>query len=446
MPPRNLNKSEKTRLRSASRDRTNDALVAAKVHLPNSEWLPPSNTYMGDCIGTLKNHLSSGGTLVQNDIAEYIAASAPAHAADGWNLLGRAVEATTRGDVHSAVHLAYYAELRAAMALLATEGIGIFQDDHVILTEKRKFKVLKGIGTHVATWLILDYWSGLRRSTDLLSRIIRPAGISLQDWLRGFGINTRAFGRKYFRSWGLDLRHLSKGQDREARNRSSYRPTCLSSNALLTAAECAKFVQEFWRLWEPSLGSSFEIDSYLLRLILWDTYGALPASLKGNFNRRVESLLASLSFSSDLSEKWRRFLIKETHQAEPMLFTEANKQPSSTDGKIHLQVIARASILLRVTSGACLELFGSAVITKNNIEFWWEEFGERHGIWDIGLAPDHLGDLWADIEESLMSLQKWETETGATFGYAKWRRSLPGEISVFSECERMGLWALIPGV
>ena len=54
---------------------------------------------------------------------EYVAASAPTHLIDGWSYLARAIDALLRGDAPAAVHLGYYAELRAAMSLLAGGGI-----------------------------------------------------------------------------------------------------------------------------------------------------------------------------------------------------------------------------------------------------------------------------------------------------------------------------------
>ena len=69
---------------------------------------------------------SNSSTIDGGKIAEYIAASIPLHVADGWTFLARAFESIRSGDRNTAVHLAYYAELRAAMSLLASEGVGVF--------------------------------------------------------------------------------------------------------------------------------------------------------------------------------------------------------------------------------------------------------------------------------------------------------------------------------
>ena len=77
--------------------------------------------YNQDVLAALQPSLQQGN-VDGPKIGEYIASSAPLHLADGWNYLSRAFDAACRGDRGAAYHLSYYAELRAAMSLLATEG------------------------------------------------------------------------------------------------------------------------------------------------------------------------------------------------------------------------------------------------------------------------------------------------------------------------------------
>jgi hypothetical protein len=66
-------------------------------------------------------------------LAQYIAASSILHCADGWSYLGRAINCLLKGDPHRVVHLAYYAELRAALSLLASEAIGVFSRNNFVI-------------------------------------------------------------------------------------------------------------------------------------------------------------------------------------------------------------------------------------------------------------------------------------------------------------------------
>jgi hypothetical protein len=92
------------------------------------------------------------------DFAECVAASALVHCGDGWGYLGRAADAILKGDLHASVHLIYYSELRASMALLATQGIYIGSGRHFALDGAGGAALLSAEGTHAAAWKIFDVW------------------------------------------------------------------------------------------------------------------------------------------------------------------------------------------------------------------------------------------------------------------------------------------------
>ena len=51
-------------------------------------------------------------------VLDVLAATGPSHCLDGWTFLSRALAALLSGDTHTTRHLAYYAQLRAALSLL----------------------------------------------------------------------------------------------------------------------------------------------------------------------------------------------------------------------------------------------------------------------------------------------------------------------------------------
>ena len=75
----------------------------------------------------------SNDRINSDRLSEYIGISAPVHSMDGWSFLGRSIHCLSRGDPYIAVHLAYYAELRAALAILAAQGIGVFSYPHCVI-------------------------------------------------------------------------------------------------------------------------------------------------------------------------------------------------------------------------------------------------------------------------------------------------------------------------
>ena len=173
----------------------------------------------------------------------HLAASAPTHCCDGWAFLGRAVASYLRGDPDTA-RRAYYAELRAAMAMLATEGIGIFSRLHFSIDKQQKASIGARTGTHVATWAILEEWASRNQAADLMGRILTPRDIPMNDWLNHFspGAVWAPVAEDWLRVMGLDLKRLSA--DRDARNEASYRPTqlnpCAANTPEAIAAICAE--------------------------------------------------------------------------------------------------------------------------------------------------------------------------------------------------------------
>src|SRR5690606_32342474 len=126
----------------------------------------------------------------------YVAASSVLHVFDGWSYLGRAIECALRGDIDASRHLAYYAELRAAMSVLGSEGVGIFSSHHVAIDSlgvvhrinRKTRKDWQRLATHQFVWPCLEYWSSLSRASELLGQVIRPRGIEFSEWLDALGV------------------------------------------------------------------------------------------------------------------------------------------------------------------------------------------------------------------------------------------------------------------
>ena len=421
------------------------------LHIRRNRWLGNNNTYRRNCIKVLEKPW--GGQLRpinHRHLSEYIVASAPLHCADGWSFLGRALDCHAQGDADAARHLGYYAELRGAMSLLATEGIGVFSSRHfVVESPQRCQEVQPRKGTHTIAWLALEHWSGLKRSTDLLATVIEPGGIPLADWLdafRGARTTWRPIGAEWLNTWGLDLRRLS--DDRDARNEASYRPTRLNTRASLDVSDSSSFMRSLWAVCEPSTPSRFEsLDRHLLRLSLEQAFEAVTGKRArddpSNFKDRVAVMLHAVAPSGLPVDEWIRFLTRNARPEDSILTTEARGTVTMRDPSHHIQVIARAALLLRVATGACALLLREAGFGHSELEFWWKSLGEEHGLWEPGNEPDELLDLWADVEIALDEMHEWEvSKSGADVSYAIWRREQAYAISVLGECERIALWGL----
>ena len=212
-------------LKALKREDVELTLANLKQFMARSTWLGLSNRYASETIQHITEDLRPGKALNQSHLSELIAASCLLHCSDGWSYLGRAISAILRGDPHRARHLAYYAELRAATALLASEGVGVFRNDHFAITAPNKATELRTkAGTHNFAWDCLEFWSDQRSSATLFSHIIRPYGISLENWcapLGGSAVLSES-ARNWFKQWGMDLKMFI--DDHRARNISTYQP------------------------------------------------------------------------------------------------------------------------------------------------------------------------------------------------------------------------------
>jgi hypothetical protein len=348
-----------------------------------------------------------------------------------------------RGDPHRSRHLAYYAELRAALSLLASEGIGIFQNQHFVVDGQNSvLKLQTGSPTHQVVWGCLDYWARQKRSGGLFARIIRPYGRNLDEWLAPLGGATIVApqAREWFRQWGFDLRTLA--DDRNARNVSSYRPDGIPTTWTVRAAETLRFVRNVWAAFEPSLSSTFEvIDAHILRLALESAYrGIKPPE---QFRTWAATAVSYEGLPPDIERYWLQFLTREVDREDISIFPYS-QEPSQGDQTSHFGIIARAALLLRLASGSAAELMHQAGLSADAIAFWWEPFGQARGLWEQTIESGMATDLWADVEPLLEEITVFqENHPDANQTFFRVERELGSILIGLGCCERVALWSLL---
>jgi len=197
--PRLVN-ADKGKVRLASRKAIEGYFVQRVAGSIKDGWLDSRNRYRISATKTYEDDLKSA-SVRDPELIDYIAASAPAHLIDGWSYLGRATDAVLRGDLSAAIHLGYYAELRAAMSLLASEGIGVFSTAHPLIDERGtstapiqkitnpwNTKKTMNANTHKTVWPLLHHWGTLKRASSLIEEFVAPDGYTLRQWLDALDI------------------------------------------------------------------------------------------------------------------------------------------------------------------------------------------------------------------------------------------------------------------
>lgn len=442
------------------------AAVRVRRRAASRHWLPLSNEYRRDTVNVLRNHaLAQPVTIRPRQLIEYLAASVPLHCMDGWTNFAQAVACHVRSDTSGAVHLGYYAELRAAMALLASCGIGIFDKQHVVFDRSGRAHVITGstqtppgqqaqrLTTHVFAWEALEFWSSDNQSAMLLGSIISGSEISLTDWLEAFspGNPARAVGQQWLTGWGLDLRRMV--EDRESRNLLSYRPTGLEPPIQVPVDSTEMVLRTLWTVFQPSSAGGFEtLDRFLIRRGVEAAYrlnsGQTPRQSRRRFRYAVEAAIHNLPLDSFGSRFWLDFLTRQEEPDDPRIMEWSFGNAKVGSGLHRIQVLSRSALLLRVASGAARQLLASAKFTAGDLEHWWRPLAENLGIIDSGQPLGPMTTLWEDVEGALQQLDdRLAFQAGATqpdMLRRSWMSEYGASLMTLSECERVGLWGMLP--
>lgn len=412
----------------------------------DQRWLSLANRYRADTVKQLKSD-EGAEKISSRNLADYVAASAPLHCCDGWALLGRALGCHLRGDSDVTRHLAYYAELRAAMALLATQGIAIFDRRHFILDSRGRVQRIAGAGTHTAAWELLEAWADLESAADVISEILVPGGQPIRDWLASLpqGASWQPIASQWLKEIGLDLELFGK-QDHDARNEASYRPNYLTRRPVLASAEAVRTTRELWKLLEPSPPLTFgQLDRHLLRRTLEIAFlsvrGRSARQAPARFKEQVEQAVASCVADRE-APLWARFLCRIDEADDPEILTLAARKPSQSRPDYHVSMMGRALLLLRVASGTTSRLLREAGVGLDSLSFWWRPYGEGLGLWDDP-APSvaELTDGWADVEAVLDDMEH-RLATGEMASYRGVVTAMPRPFASLPSLEMVGVWSL----
>ena len=441
-----MSQSSIEKLSQAKRSSIQEAIPRLQAYWRNGAWLSDQNQYQHHVIDELRKDVDSGSSVRNYHLVDYVAASTISHCFDGWSYLARALESEMAGDPDAARHLGYYAELRAAMSILAGEGVGVFDFDHVIVTGPDECVFLNGPKTHAMAWEALEHWARSDKSSELIFRAITPERFNLQIWFDCFGGGGQFLASTWLRQWGLDLSRLN--DDKQARNLVSYRPTAFVSPGAREVEETVSSVTQLWQMCAPGSGGGFPVlDRHLLRfslkLLFENKSGESLFQAKEKYSEQILSMLGDLSLTEEARLRWANFLTYKVERNVPQLFADA----SSEDDAYHIdhskQVLARATLLLRVATGLLANLFQQENSElHSDLNFWWAGGSVKRRLWATGEPPDSFVDLWEDVADALDATHEWiEGSSESECYYSFWAQN-PYAAMTLTTSERIFLWGV----
>lgn len=381
----------------------------------------------------------------RRNLSDYTAASTIVHCFDGWNFLARACDSFISGDSSTAFHLSYYAQLRATMSIMASNGISIFNRKHFYfdLTSGDIDFITKDT-THVVSSNLLTAWSNFQPALKRTLNIIQVRNFTLYEWLNHSPFNgspqfASALLHTWMKQWSLDV---TLEKDKELREQNSYRPRFESAN--IPSRQAVEHLIEIWRALEPSADFAYNLmDLHFLRLTLEAAFRAntskKPFGL--DYNQFVNTTLLNLNLQGDVP--LRNFL---THLASPsdhIIFSSARRLQKTNQGTLRffddsLASICRAVIWLRIATGFTKSFVDTSGITKTELDSWWLGLNEKLGLTsDSNKIPST--DLFSDVENAINSIDLNSPILTNRFTLFQ---TYGSELSVLSQFQRAAFWGL----
>lgn len=425
-----------------SADRTHIvSTLTAIANKPPAEWLSVGHPGPD---GQLPTTWAKVDDWTPAQRIEAVAFSGPTHCVDGWGYASRALSAFLAGDFHAARHLAYYAQLRAGLSILAGMGVGVFNGiNFVVLNNGHTERVdpsssspRSGLGTHVMVWEALEAWSASTVGADLFLSLMKVRNSTVFECVEAVwpGFNSQPVAAQLVSAWGLDLK---RGKiEHKYRKVSSYVPHAF--NALVCQpVDVARFLADIWRLFEPSAGPGFDrLDRYLLRAALWRQHRMIApdapvegGSLKSRYSLLPDDVraVASLEFLLGMDDPDEPFMVQ---------LARSDAAPAASH-----EMIARSLLLLRAALAIThANLSAAGVAGGGALRPWLDQLAIQRGFFSSPTSIADMADLWSDVELALEDMGAGAHPVPACLH--EWFSNGPIGAPTVTEAERIGLWSL----
>lgn len=461
-----LRADEKMKISKASSDQIQLGFGLLENNFVNKKFLSDNNFLSKDTAQQVEKQFKKKPIKRRKFLAkytkEYISASTVVHNFDGWAYFQHAVYSILRGDGKAAQHMLYYSELRSAMSILATQGIGIFSRKHLVLKANGKVDLINEkfsvpgptpgslrsventIGTHDFVWQAFEEFFSIRKNREGLANSFHVEGFTLDRWMDGFGVSKSMKDSiiiELIKRLSFDLGHFSK--DREARNEASYRPSRVSDLGQLSDGNRVLDIYDMWQLSEPQgfkgeVRLDFLFLSEILQIAFKQTSGFSVKQAPVKFKRTLTQLYASIGITGQRCEQLTIFFTQNNKSIFDLLAITDTSSRLFTKG-----IFFRSFFLLRLSSVYCKMLISTnPKINKKLLEFWWESIGLDFGLWDQGLSPGDFADLWLDFESISEAFKAYLDEVGENGSVREFWAKVPDVGLVATTCSRIGFWGL----
>ena len=324
------------------------------------------------------------------------------------------------------------------MSILASEGIGVFNNVHWAVRDRSLLARTTPLGTHIYVWKALSDWAKTTQATELLSRVILWNGKRFDNSLLSAfpGTSLRPIASSWLSNWGMDLNLLSN--DKIRRNQSSYRPRHFRKS-LSDPKEIAGRIVSFWEVFAPTGSGGFEsLDNHLTRI----AFEMLAANigLRKNTKRYIFAAQnLAVSGGGNVSPKSDFLMRRETASPRDNIVVASARIATRNTDFNEFPMLCRASLLLRLALGSSALLISDSGLNKIAVQDWFANYVVQCGLSSSLLAPSDYFNLWDEVSESLSNLH---TSIPDFKNFSDIVNLASRDIVVLSMCERLAVWAI----
>lgn len=410
-------------------------------HLANNNFLPDTNPLKFNSQDAIDAHFNGTRPIAINDVKAFMATSVISHCFDGWIYLSHAVDSLLKGDKGIAIHLAYYAELRGTLSFLARQGVSVHNGKSFGINNTGILQSTGAGGTHVAAWNYLKEWTN---STSLdrnsLLKYFTVNGKNLGDWVNHvqFPISQSLasyYTLEWMKEWSFDVQNYEN--DKNFRNIVTYQPQRLVNNGQIDFNKKFAGVANIWKFIEPNGSDKFALlDKYLFLMLFQKIHNNPGISGSGI---SLEDLTDRTFTAAGLNQDPSIRSIMASGINSSILTYAKDRAISQPNGELMpLNIISRALLMLRISSGCAFDLMNSAGINKGNIDFYINSLGNNSGYWK-GATPTNFQNLWGDVNESIMFIDEM-LQDGDDIILSDLYKDWPSELHYFKQISRASFW------
>jgi hypothetical protein len=375
-----------------------------------------TNKYVIDTIDELGRDILAS-SINNTDVVHYLSSSVFIHCFNGWNYLSNAINSMLEGDYGSAIHNAYYAELRSIFSILASQGIGVFDKKNILVDQNGIVHRVTPINspTHKFAKEAFDEWLNNPANSETILKLFIVHNAPLKDWIDSTGISSALSGElasQKLKQWSLDLNIVNEEQ--KFRNFVSYNPLKFDlSIATYTdnIENRLKFLIDLWKLCGPSDLFPLSILRNSYENLYTSTYNfdIKDLDMKADWERLFTDL--GQNVDDPKNQQIIQFLRRDINAVENSVFDYANSvrhnNPILESDVEPFGIISRACLLLLINTKIVESILRQSGTSKADLRFWFDNIGLKSGFWGATGAPQAFSDLWSDIEIEIEDIENW---------------------------------------